>query len=236
MKRSQPIITLKNVAITYKSGLPIFRKRTVTHAIKDVSFEIYHGETVGIIGRNGSGKSTLLQLLNGIIQPDYGSIDFHKATSTLLSLTLGYDQNVSGRNNAILQGMLLGLSKSEIIRHMDDIIEFSELQDFIDAPVKNYSTGMKQRLGFAVAMKVKTDILLIDEILAVGDQIFRKKSRLAMEEKINSGDTVILVSHNEADIKQLCNRVIWLVDGAVEMSGTPDEVLPEYRQSVNNTK
>ena len=223
-------ISLENIAITYKSGIPLIHKSSVCEVLKDISFNIYHGETLGVIGRNGSGKSTLLQLLNGTLLPDKGTITRHQVRTSLLSLTVGFDQNVSGRHNAILQGMLLGLSKAEMLGYMDEIIAFSELEASIDDPVKNYSAGMKQRLGFAVAMKTKTDVMLIDEILAVGDQIFKKKSRAVMEEKMKSGDTMVLVSHSPGDISQLCQRVIWLEEGSIKMEGTPDEVLPHYNK------
>lgn len=221
-------ISLENVSITYKSGVPLTRKRNVCEVLKGISFDIYHGETLGVIGRNGAGKSTLLQLLNGILLPDKGRITHHQIVTSLLSLTVGFDQNVSGRHNAILQGMLLGLTKQEMLDYMDEIIAFSELEKFIDEPVKHYSSGMKQRLGFAVAMKTKTDVLLIDEILSVGDQVFRRKSRAVMEAKMAEGDTMVLVSHNVDDIKKLCQRVIWLDQGVVKMAGTPEEVIPLY--------
>lgn len=231
MTERKPAITLENVCITYRSGLPLLGGRTVTEALKDVSFEIYHGESVGVIGSNGAGKSTLLQLLNGVIVPDSGTIKFHDVTTSLLSLTVGYDRNVSGRYNAILQGMLMGIAREEIEASLDEIVEFSELGEFIDAPVKNYSTGMKTRLGFSVATRVSTDVLLIDEVLAVGDQRFRRKSKEVMHKKITSGDTVVLVTHNAKDVKMLCDRVVWLENGSVQMCGVPEEVVPAYRQS-----
>jgi lipopolysaccharide transport system ATP-binding protein len=198
--------------------------------LKDISFNIYHGENPGIIGRNGSGKSTLFQLLNGTLLLDKGTITRHKVRTSLLSLTVDFDQNVSARHNAILQGMLLSLSRAEMPGYMNDNIAFSELETCIDDSIKTYSAGMKQRLGFAAAMKNDTGVLLIDEILAVGDQIFRKKSRSVMEEKMKSGDTMVLVSHSPGDISQLCQRVIWLEEGSIRMEGTPDVVLPHYNK------
>ena len=226
------IISLDNVSVTYVSGLPIFGSRTVSHALKGVTFDIHRGETLGVIGRNGAGKSTLLQLLNGIILPDEGSISFEQVSCTLLSLNVGYDQNVSGRDNAILQGMLLGMSEEKIRGHLDAIIAFSELADYIDEPVKNYSAGMKTRLGFSVALHVRSDVLLIDEILAVGDQQFRKKSYNAMAELITSGNTVVLVSHNIGDISRLCDRVIWLEGGQAKMVGATQDILPVYQNEL----
>ena len=226
--QKQLAISLENVVLTYKSGVPFTRKRNICEVLKGISFDIYHGETLGIIGRNGSGKSTLLQLLNGTLLPDQGRITYLEVTTSLLSLTVGFDQNVSGRHNAILQGMLLGRTKKEMLDFMDEIIAFSELEKFIDEPVKNYSSGMKQRLGFAVAMNARTDVLLIDEIFSVGDQVFRRKSREVMEQKMQSGDTMVLVSHNVEDIKNLCQRVIWLDEGIVRMEGAPVDVIPHF--------
>jgi lipopolysaccharide transport system ATP-binding protein len=232
MTTGLPAITLQNVGVTYRSGLPLFGQRTVHQALRDVSFEICHSESIGIIGRNGAGKSTLLRLLNGIIQPDYGTLTNHNAQTTLLSLTVGYDQNVSGRNNAILQGMLLGLKEAEIRSHLDEIIEFSELGTFIDEPIKNYSTGMKQRLGFAVAIHVKTDVLLIDEILAVGDAHFRKKSEKVMRDKITSGDTIVLVSHQASTVRELCDKAVWIDKGVVAAYGDAETVVAAYEKAM----
>jgi lipopolysaccharide transport system ATP-binding protein len=225
---SNPLLTLKNIGVTYKSGLPIFKQRTVHQALKDISFELYHGDSLGVIGRNGVGKSTLLKVLNSTIKADSGTFINHGYTTALLTLNAGFDGNVSGRNNAILNGMLLGLSKKEITEKLPEIIEFSELDKFIDEPVKNYSSGMKQRLGFAIATHVKSDILLIDEILSVGDVVFKEKSKKVMEEKLLSGDTVVLVSHSAGTIKSLCNKTVWIENGVVQKFGDTIEVLKEY--------
>ena len=227
-----PVITLENVGVTYKSGLPIFKQRSIHRALRDISFEINRGDSMGIIGRNGAGKSTLLRILNGIMRPDTGSIINHGFNTTLLSLKVGYDQNVSGRNNAILSGMLMGRSQQDMLSAMPEIIEFSELGSFIDQPVKNYSSGMKQKLGFAVATQVKTDVLLIDEILAVGDARFKKKSKAVMRKKILSGDTVVLVSHNAKDIAELCNKVVWIENGIVQQVGDPLDVVNAYERHI----
>ncbi len=229
---SDTVITLKNVSVIYKSGLPIFRQRSVHEALKDISFELNHGDSLGVIGRNGVGKSTLLRLLNGIIKPDKGEMINHGYQTALLSLTVGYDNNVSGRNNAILSGMLMGKTKEEMIEQMPDIIAFSELEEFIDHPVKNYSTGMKQRLGFAVATQVKTDVLLIDEILSVGDARFKIKSEAVMHDKILSGDTVVLVSHNPKTITKLCNKAVWIEHGLIRKQGDPSDVIKAYEEFV----
>lgn len=225
---SRPAITLKNVSVTYRSGTPLLRSRNNHTALKDINFVLNQGDSLGVLGKNGAGKSTLLQILNGVIQPNSGTIDKHGHNTTLLSLSVGYDQNLTGRQNAVISGMLMGLEKKDIVASLDSINEFSELGHFFDQPVKNYSTGMKQRLGFAVAMKLKNDILLIDEILAVGDKNFRKKSEAVMREKITSGDTVVLVSHSPETIKKLCNKAIWIEDGYVKAEGPADEVVKEY--------
>lgn len=229
---SKPVITLENISVTYKSGIPLFKQTNVHTALKNISFELHEGDSLGIIGRNGVGKSTLLNLLNGIIKPDSGRIVNHGYRTALLSLSVGYDNNVSGYNNAIMSGMLLGRTKKEMISLMPEIIEFSELGEFIYQPVKNYSTGMKQRLGFSVATKIDTDVLLIDEILGVGDARFKKKSTEVMKNKILSGDTVVLVSHSAATIKELCNKAVWIEKGVVKASGDPVKVVSEYEKYI----
>ncbi|MBY6198494.1 ABC transporter ATP-binding protein [Vibrio hangzhouensis] len=229
---SKPVITLSNIEVTYKTGIPLFRKSNVHTALRDISFELHEGDSLGIIGRNGVGKSTLLNLLNGIIKPNNGTIINHGYRTALLSLSVGYDNNVSGYHNAIMSGMLMGRTQKEMIALMPEIIEFSELGDFIYQPVKNYSTGMKQRLGFSVATKIDTDVLLIDEILGVGDARFKKKSTEVMKKKILSGDTVVLVSHSAATIKELCNKAVWIENGVVKASGKPDVVVSEYEDYI----
>lgn len=229
---NQPVITLENVAVTYKSGIPFFRQTNLYTPLKDISFELHEGDSLGVVGRNGVGKSTLLNLLNGIIKPDAGDFINHGYRTALLSLNVGYDNNVSGYHNAIMSGMLLGRSKTEMVELMPEIIAFSELGDFIYQPVKNYSTGMKQRFGFSVATMIDTDVLLIDEILGVGDARFKKKSSAVMKNKIMSGDTVVLVSHNAPTVKELCNKVIWIEEGIVRASGEPNKVISEYEQYI----
>jgi lipopolysaccharide transport system ATP-binding protein len=226
------VLSLKKVNVTYKSGIPIFKQTAEHTALKDISFDLHHGDSLGIIGRNGVGKSTLLNVLNGVIKPDSGTFTNYGYNTALLSLAIGYDQNVSGRNNAILSGMLMGREHWEMEERMEHIIEFSELGEFIDKPVKNYSTGMKQRLGFAVAMQVKTDVLLIDEILAVGDARFKKKSEKVMHEKILSGDTVVLVSHSPKTIIKLCNKAVWIEEGVVMEYGEPKDVIKHYHAHI----
>ncbi len=226
MKQEQPVLSLRNVGISYKRRIfsePFW-------AIKDVSFDLYHGETLGIIGRNGVGKSTLLRMMAGIIKPDTGTFVNNGYSASLLCLQLGFIAHLSGRENAILSGMLMGLRKKEIKAKIDAILEFSELGDFFDEPIATYSSGMKARLGFSVAFQVDPDILLVDEVLGVGDERFRQKSTKVMQEKIRSNKTIVFVSHQAAIIEQLCNRVIWIEEGVSKAEGTPKEIFAEYNK------
>lgn len=197
-------------------------------ALKDVSFELHHGESLGVIGRNGAGKSTLLQVLAGILRPDRGELINHGVQVTLLSLQIGFVPYLSGRQNALLSGMLLGLYRKEVAEKMADIQNFSELGEFFDQPVSTYSSGMRARLGFSVAFQLNPDVLLIDEVLGVGDSDFRKKSSAIIREKIKSKKTVVLVSHNAETIRQLCDRAVWIEDGVSRAYGDTDHVLSAY--------
>lgn len=231
MREKKPAISIKNVRVTYRSGIPLTRTTNEYTPLKDISFELYEGDSLGVIGRNGAGKSTLLRLLNGIIKPNSGKIINYGHKTALLSLTVGYDQNLTGRQNAVISGMMMGLNKHYIVSKLDEINEFAELGNFFDQPIKSYSTGMKQRLGFGVAMHLKPDILLIDEILAVGDTRFKTKSEAAMKEKITSGDTVVLVSHSPTTIKRLCNKALWIENGVVAKYGDSAEVVEAYEKT-----
>lgn len=225
------VIEVKHAGVTYVERKRIFQKETY-QAIKDLNFDIYESETLGIIGRNGAGKSTLLRLLAGIIKPDIGEILFHTKSVSLMALQAGFDMNLSGRHNAIISGMLLGHTKKQIIELLEDIKAFSELGDFFEKPIKTYSSGMNARLGFSIAMFATPSVLLIDEVLGVGDAKFKKKAETAIEEKINSHITVVLVSHSEAQINKLAHRVVWIDNGIVRRQGKPIEVYPEYNLEV----
>lgn len=231
MSDSKTVISLKDVRVTYRSGIPFTRATTTHSPLNGVSFDLQEGDSLGVIGRNGAGKSTLLRLLNGIIKPDDGEMINYGYHTTLLSLTVGYDQNLTGRQNAVISGMMMGLEKKYIVSKLDEIKEFSELGNFFDQPIKNYSSGMKQRLGFGVAIHLKSDILLIDEILAVGDTKFKKKSEAIMKDKIQSGDTVVLVSHSSSTVKRLCNKAVWIENGKVAKYGTSADVVDAYEKS-----
>jgi lipopolysaccharide transport system ATP-binding protein len=223
----KPVLSLRNVAVSYRRRTGVLQWSKYW-ALKDVSFDVYHGETLGVIGRNGAGKSTLLRLLAGIIAPDRGEIGVNGCRVSLLSLQVGFIPHLTGRQNAILSGMLLGLHRREIERRMDEIVAFSELEEFIDEPVRSYSMGMRARLGFSVACQANPDVLLVDEVLGVGDMAFRKKSSEAMRERIRSNKTVVLVSHSLQIIRDLCDRVIWIDGGKNCLEGRPESVLKQY--------
>lgn len=202
------IISLQNVGVRYKRRGGFFRKPEYFQAIKNVNFNIHRGETVGIIGRNGAGKSTLLKVIAGIIQPDTGKVISRDVTASLLTLQAGFDPELSGIDNSVISGMLMGYTKQQVESRIGDIAEFSELGSFMKEPVKTYSSGMKARLGFSVAVYMTPDVLLLDEILSVGDKQFKKKAETEMMKKIHSQQTIVLVSHSEGQVKRLCDRVI----------------------------
>nr|WP_301300857.1 ABC transporter ATP-binding protein [Pseudomonas citronellolis] len=198
-------------------------------ALQDVSFELHEGETLGLIGGNGAGKSTLLRVIAGIVEPNHGRIQRHKRlVASLLALNVGFKTDLSGRDNAIIGGLLLGLSARQVRARLDEIREFSGLENFFEQPVASYSTGMRARLGFSVAMHADPDILLIDEVLGVGDQTFKDRSQQAMQEKIRSNKTVVLVSHSLEAVSKLCDRVLWIEKGKSIDCGATDEVLGHY--------
>ncbi len=229
----QPVLSLRNAGSFYKRKRGVFGEPF--WAFKDISFDLYHGETLGIIGRNGVGKSTLLRMMAGITKPNKGTFVNYGYQVSLLSLQLGFIYYLTGRENALLSGMFMGLRKKEIKAKMDAILEFSELGDFIDQPIATYSSGMIARLGFSVAFQVDPDILLIDEVLGVGDAEFSQKSAQVMQEKIRSNKTIVFVSHNAALIQQLCNRVVWIEEGVNRVEGDPISVLKEYHQFLHLT-
>ncbi|RGX93519.1 ABC transporter ATP-binding protein [Roseburia sp. OF03-24] len=234
-------IEVKNLKIRYrcvnklsirKSLFKLKKSKVETfEAIHGISFDVQEGEIMGIIGKNGSGKSTLLRAMAGIFSPDEGTIDLHGHTVSLLSIGVGFQKKLTGRENIILSGMLLGFSEKQVREKMDEIIEFSELGDFIDKPVKTYSSGMYSKLAFSITAVLETEIMLIDEVLSVGDAKFKKKSYKKMKELItDSKRTVIIVSHSSDTIRKLCNTVLWLHDGNIKMQGSVDEVLPLYEE------
>ena len=198
-------------------------------ALKGVSFEVPTGTTFGVIGHNGSGKSTLLKTLTGILVPDQGSVKTVGRVSALLELGAGFHPELSGRENVFLNGAILGLKRKEIEKRFDDIVEFAGLEQFIDSPVKNYSSGMFVRLGFAVAANVEPDVLLIDEVLSVGDENFARKSAEKIDQFRRDGRTIVFVSHGLDSVEQLCETVAWLDHGEIKLIGPAAEVISAYR-------
>jgi len=196
-------------------------------ALRSVSFSVNEGDTVGVIGRNGSGKSTLLRVIGGIYPPDEGNVSVRGEVSTLFGLGAGFQPDLSGLDNIYLNGVLMGLSKKEIDGMLDEIIEFAELSDFINMPVRTYSSGMNSRLGFAIAINVTKDIVLIDEILGAGDAAFKQKCDEALA-KIIGERTIVLVSHSMSSIEKFANKVIWLDRGILAAAGQPGEVIEQY--------
>jgi len=200
-------------------------------ALKDVSFQIEQGERVGVIGRNGSGKTTLLRLLAGITRPTHGKIAVKGRLGVLIELMAGFHPELTGRENVYLNGAIMGMTQKEVRRKFDEIVAFAELEDFIDTPIKRYSSGMHVRLGFAVAAHLDPEILLVDEVLAVGDAAFQKKCLGKMSVAAQEGRTVVFVSHNMTAVKSLCNRAIWLQDGRVKEDGEPGIVVSKYLET-----
>ena len=216
---------LKEYVIRMLKGELLFQEFL---ALKDINLEIKRGESWGLIGSNGSGKSTLLKLICGILKPYKGSVEVKGTIAPLIELGAGFDGELTARENIFLNGALLGHKKSFMQQHFDEIIEFSELQDFIDVPIKNFSSGMAARLGFAVATIVKPDILIVDEVLAVGDHAFQEKCKKRMEEMLKGGTTLLFVSHSAEQVKELCQNVIWIDKGVVKAIGKAENVIPLY--------
>ena len=188
------------------------------------------GESCALIGANGSGKSTMLKIISGILTPTKGSVEVNGSIAPLIELGAGFDYELTGRENIFLNGAILGYSKKLMLEKYDEIIDFSELRDFIDVPVKNYSSGMIARLGFSIATIVKPEILVVDEILAVGDQAFQDKCHKRLEDMMNSGTTVLLVSHSAADIKRICQKAVWIDKSNLRFVGNVDEALQLYNK------
>ena len=216
---------LKEYVIRMLKGELLFQEFL---ALKDINLEIKRGESWGLIGSNGSGKSTLLKLICGILKPYNGSVEVKGTIAPLIELGAGFDGELTARENIFLNGALLGHKKSFMQQHFDEIIEFSELQDFIDVPIKNFSSGMAARLGFAVATIVKPDILIVDEVLAVGDPAFQEKCKKRMEEMLSSGTTLLFVSHSVKQVKELCEKVVWIDKGIAKAFGKTDDIFSLY--------
>lgn len=197
-------------------------------ALSGISFEVKRGEVVGLVGLNGSGKSTLLKIIAGVMKPTEGSVSVRGTVAPLIEVGAGFNSDLSGRENIFLNGYLLGFTKEYISEHMEEIIDFAELGDFIDVPMKNYSSGMKARLGFAIATTVRPQILIVDEVLAVGDFKFQQKCHKRIGEMMSDDTTVLFVSHSIDQVKSLCTRCIWLEKGKMLDDGPADEVCGKY--------
>lgn len=233
-------VTVKDLHISYRglkktsiraSWKHFGDKVEVFEALKGVSFEIEEGKILGIIGQNGAGKSTMLRAIAGIFSPDKGTIDLHGRTISLLSIGVGFNKKLTGKENIYLSGMLLGFSEEEIAAKEKEIIEFADIGDFIKKPVKTYSSGMYSKLAFAITAILETDIMLIDEVLSVGDAKFKEKSYNKMKELISDTHrTVIIVSHSLDTISELCDEVLWLEKGEVIMKGSAEKVIPKYQE------
>ena len=203
-------------------------------ALKDVSFELKKGERLGILGLNGAGKSTLLKVIAGVYKPTKGSVQRYGHMAPMIELGAGFDPNYTGRENIFLYGSVLGFSKEYLMSKYDEILEFSELGEFIDVPIKNYSSGMKARLGFSIATVVEPEILILDEVLSVGDAKFRKKCEKKMKKMFDHGVTVLFVSHSLAQVKRLCNKAIILEHGQLIAKGDIDDVVEIYEKKIGD--
>lgn len=201
-------------------------------AVKDASFQVRKGEAWALVGTNGSGKSTLLKAISGILKPYQGSITIHGEIAPLIELGAGFDGNMTARENIYLNGCVLGHSKKFMDEHFNEIVDFAELWDFLDMPIKNYSSGMRARLGFAVATMVKPDILICDEVLAVGDMAFQQKCMERMKNMLSGGTTLLFVSHNINQVRQLCDHAVWLEKGVVRMAGNIETICTAYENTM----
>ncbi|MEA2469591.1 MAG: teichoic acid transport system ATP-binding protein [Thermoleophilaceae bacterium] len=237
-------IKVEDVSVTYRTSLekkPTFkgtlirmgrRERSVREieAVKNVTLEIRRGSVVGILGANGAGKSTLVRTMAGILPPTVGRVEVQGRVSTLLALGVGFEKDLTGRQNVKLGGLAAGLTRAQLDEKYEDIVEFAELEDFMDMPMRTYSSGMYGRLGFSVAVNMEPDILLIDEALSVGDARFRKKSAAKMRELCGGGRTIVLVSHALGTINDLCDAAVWMHKGELQMNGEPQAVIDAYTQ------
>ena len=200
-------------------------------ALKDVSFEVHKGDSVGLIGRNGSGKSTMLKTIAGVLKPTKGSVTVNGSVAPLIELGAGFDMDLTARENVFLNGALLGYSRREMMEYYDDIVGFSELETFMDVPVKNFSSGMVSRLAFAIATIGIPDILIVDEVLSVGDFKFQEKCMKRIQNMMDNGTTILFVSHSIDQVQAICNKIVWLDHGDMKRFGDAEEICAEYRES-----
>lgn len=239
------MIKINNVSMRFNLGIEknfslklffinLFKKKEKKEkkefwALKDVNFEIQKGEVIGFVGRNGAGKSTLLKVVAGVMKPTKGVVEKYGNICPMIELGAGFDMDLTARENIYLNGAILGYQKEFIDQKFDEIVEFSELRDFLDVPVRNFSSGMVTRLAFSMATVVEPEILIVDEILSVGDIAFQQKSESKMRSMIKGGTTVLFVSHDIKQIRELCNRVVWLDNGQIKMIGDTKKVCDEFQ-------
>ena len=209
-------------------------KKTKKRILEEITFSVNKGESIGIIGHNGAGKSTILKIITGIIKPTAGNVSVHGTVAPLLNLGAGFDYEATARENIFLNGAIVGYTPKEIKSKFSSIVEFAELENYVDVPLKNFSSGMVARLGFAIAIDVEPDILLVDEILSVGDENFRQKCSQKIEELQQHGVTFIIVSHNMSQVKKLCQRAVWIENGKIVMIGDSKEVCDKYQEYSKN--
>lgn len=242
--KSENAIELKNVSMRfnlYKENIDNLKeyvikvlKRQISYeefyALKDITFDIKKGDSVGFVGRNGSGKSTLLKIIAGVMKPTFGTINRVGTIAPLIELGAGFDYDLTARENVYLNGAMLGYSREMLNEHYDEIIDFAEIDRFVEVPVKNFSSGMLARLGFSIATIARPDILIVDEVLAVGDFKFQQKCEQRLNQMTGKGATVLFVSHNVDQVEQICNKAIWLDGGQIRMCGDAKEICEEYRK------
>lgn len=248
MKENTTVIDVRNVTIRFNLAnqkvdnlkeyfIKLVKKELMFQeflAVQDVSFQVKKGEAWGIVGANGSGKSTLLKAISGILRPYKGTISVRGSIAPLIELGAGFDGNLTARENIYLNGCVLGYTKRFMQEHFDEIVEFAGIEEFLDSPIKNYSSGMRARLGFSVATMVKPDILIVDEILAVGDYQFRKKCEARMRQMLSEGVTLLFVSHSIEEVKRLCSHALWLEKGKVVQMGASKEVCEAYMKRMES--
>ena len=245
MEKQEAIIKVENVSIkfnlsterfdTFKEYVIKSLKNQVSYeefwALKNVSFEVYRGDSLGLVGLNGSGKSTMLKTIAGVLKPTEGKVTVNGGVAPLIELGAGFDLDLTARENVYLNGAILGHSREVMEQHYEDIVEFSELREFMDVPVKNYSSGMVSRLAFAIATIGTPDILIVDEVLSVGDFRFKKKCEERIHAMMDKGTTILFVSHSIDQVKSICNKIVWLEKGHVKRFGNAEEICEEYRNS-----
>lgn len=200
-------------------------------ALRHIDLQVRKGESWGFVGRNGSGKSTLLKLITGILRPYEGTVNVSGTVAPLLELGAGFDMELTGRENILMNGLILGMTEKQVRDHFDDIVSFSELEKFLDVPVKNYSSGMRARLGFSVATTARADILIADEVLSTGDRKFQAKCEQRMQELLDGGTTLLFVSHSSDSVRRMCRKAMWLDHGEIRMTGETEDVLAAYENA-----